>query len=122
MGMTVAVCLAGLYARWVRAALVSASARSAAQERLQALEDEVEAWRSGARAKAGRACYLLQTSAPQGARSKEHPMNPVLADIYSTVIPSMPFIIAAYALEAVLLIYVFVSSAAEEGREADRRA
>ena len=37
-------------------------------------------------------------------------MNPVLADIYSTVIPSMPFIIAAYALRwAVLLIYVFVS-------------
>lgn len=37
-------------------------------------------------------------------------MNPVLADIYSTVIPSMPFIIAAYALMwAVLLIYVLVS-------------
>ncbi len=37
-------------------------------------------------------------------------MNPVLAEIYSTVIPSMPFIIAAYALLwAVLLIYVFVS-------------
>ena len=37
-------------------------------------------------------------------------MNPILADIYSTVIPSMPFIIAAYALMwAVLLIYVFVS-------------
>ena len=37
-------------------------------------------------------------------------MNPVLADIYSTVIPSMPFIIAAYALMwAVLLINVFVS-------------
>ena len=37
-------------------------------------------------------------------------MNPVLADIYSTVIPSMPFIIASYALMwAVLLIYVFVS-------------
>ena len=37
-------------------------------------------------------------------------MTPVLADIYSTVIPSMPFIIAAYALLwAVLLIYVFVS-------------
>ena len=36
-------------------------------------------------------------------------MNPVLADIYSTVIPSMPFIIAAYALMwAVLLIYVLV--------------
>ena len=25
-------------------------------------------------------------------------MNPVLVEIYSTVIPSMPFIIAAYAL------------------------
>lgn len=37
-------------------------------------------------------------------------MNPVLAEIYSTIIPSMPFIIAAYALLwAVLLIYVFVS-------------
>lgn len=37
-------------------------------------------------------------------------MNPVLAEIYSTVIPSMPFIIAAYALLwAVLLMYVFVS-------------
>ena len=37
-------------------------------------------------------------------------MNPVLADIYSTVIPSMPFIIAAYAfMWAVLLIYVLVS-------------
>ena len=37
-------------------------------------------------------------------------MNPVLADIYSTVIPSMPFIIAAYALMwSGLLIYVFVS-------------
>ena len=37
-------------------------------------------------------------------------MNPVLVEISSTVIPSMPFIIAAYALLwAVLLIYVFVS-------------
>ena len=37
-------------------------------------------------------------------------INPVLVEIYSTVIPSMPFIIAAYALLwAVLLIYVFVS-------------
>ena len=34
----------------------------------------------------------------------------MLVEIYSTVIPSMPFIIAAYALLwAVLLIYVFVS-------------
>ncbi|WP_294163543.1 hypothetical protein [uncultured Senegalimassilia sp.] len=37
-------------------------------------------------------------------------MNPVLADIYSTVIPSMPFIISSYALILdVLLIYVLVS-------------
>jgi len=34
-------------------------------------------------------------------------MNPILADIYSTVIPSAPFVIAAYVLVwAVLLIYV----------------
>ncbi|MBQ6390930.1 MAG: hypothetical protein IJH88_04830 [Eggerthellaceae bacterium] len=34
-------------------------------------------------------------------------MNPILADIYSTVIPSALFVIAAYVLVwAVLLIYV----------------
>ncbi|RKI95332.1 hypothetical protein D7W09_06900 [bacterium D16-34] len=34
-------------------------------------------------------------------------MNPVLAEIYSTILPSAPFIIAAYALMwLVLLIYV----------------
>ena len=34
-------------------------------------------------------------------------MNPILADIYSKVIPSAPFVIAAYVLVwAVLLIYV----------------
>ena len=34
-------------------------------------------------------------------------MNPILADIYSTVIPSAPFLIAAYALVWVaLLVYV----------------
>lgn len=34
-------------------------------------------------------------------------MNPVLQEIYSTVIPSAPYIIAAYALLwVVLLIYV----------------
>lgn len=34
-------------------------------------------------------------------------MNPILADIYSTVIPSAPFLIAAYALVwAALLVYV----------------
>ena len=36
-------------------------------------------------------------------------MNPILADIYSTVVPSAPFIIAAYALVwAALLVYVIV--------------
>ena len=36
-------------------------------------------------------------------------MNPVLAEIYSTVIPSAPYVIAAYALIWVaLLVYVFV--------------
>jgi len=34
-------------------------------------------------------------------------MNPILADIYSTVVPSAPFVIAAYVLVwAILLIYV----------------
>ena len=37
-------------------------------------------------------------------------MNPILADMYSTVIPSAPFIIAAYALVWVaLLIYVAIA-------------
>lgn len=36
-------------------------------------------------------------------------MNPILADMYSTVIPSAPFIIAAYAIVwAALLVYVIV--------------
>ena len=36
-------------------------------------------------------------------------MNPVLTEIYSTIIPSMPYVIAAYALIwLVLLIYVFI--------------
>lgn len=36
-------------------------------------------------------------------------MNPILADIYSTVVPSMPFIIGAYALVWVaLLVYVII--------------
>ena len=36
-------------------------------------------------------------------------MNPILADMYSTVIPSAPFLIAAYALVWVaLLIYVIM--------------
>ena len=36
-------------------------------------------------------------------------MNPVLAEIYSTVIPSAPYVIAAYALIWVaLLVYVVI--------------
>lgn len=36
-------------------------------------------------------------------------MNPVLAEIYSTIIPSAPYIIAAYALMwAAILVYVFI--------------
>ena len=36
-------------------------------------------------------------------------MNPVLEEIYSTIIPSAPYVIAAYALMwLVLLIYVFI--------------
>ncbi len=37
-------------------------------------------------------------------------MNPILADIYSTVIPSAPFVIAAYAIVwAALLVYVIMT-------------
>lgn len=36
-------------------------------------------------------------------------MNPILADIYSTIIPSAPYLIAAYALVwVVLLVYVII--------------
>ncbi len=36
-------------------------------------------------------------------------MNPVLVEIYSTIAPSAPFIIAAYALIlAALFVYVFI--------------
>lgn len=36
-------------------------------------------------------------------------MNPILADIYSTILPSAPYIIAAYALVwAALLVYVLI--------------
>lgn len=38
-------------------------------------------------------------------------MDPILAEIYSTILPSAPFIIAAYALIIVVLgVYVFVVS------------
>ena len=36
-------------------------------------------------------------------------MNPILADIYSTILPSAPYVIAAYALLWVaLLVYVLM--------------
>jgi len=36
-------------------------------------------------------------------------MNPILSDIYSTVLPSAPFIIAAYAIVwLALLVYVII--------------
>ena len=36
-------------------------------------------------------------------------MNPILADIYSTILPSAPYIIAAYALLwGALLVYVLM--------------
>lgn len=36
-------------------------------------------------------------------------MNPILEEIYSTIIPSAPYIIAAYALMwLAILVYVFV--------------
>ena len=35
-------------------------------------------------------------------------MNPILADIYSTILPSAPYIIAAYALLWVALLVLMV--------------
>ncbi len=36
-------------------------------------------------------------------------MNPVLIEIYSTILPSAPYIIAAYALMwLAILVYVFI--------------
>lgn len=35
-------------------------------------------------------------------------MNPILVEIYSTVVPSAPFIIAAYALVWALLLVWFI--------------
>lgn len=46
-------------------------------------------------------------------------MNPVLAEIYSTIVPSMPYIIGAYALIwVVLLIYVFIIMRGQKKAEA----
>ena len=54
-------------------------------------------------------------------------MNPVLADIYSTILPSAPFVIAAYALLWVaLLVFVFMIMRAKgyphRGRSSNRAA
>lgn len=36
-------------------------------------------------------------------------MNPILADIYSTILPSAPYLVAAYALVwAALLVYALI--------------
>lgn len=46
-------------------------------------------------------------------------MNPVLTEIYSTIVPSMPYIIGAYALIwVVLLIYVFIIMRGQKKAEA----
>lgn len=46
-------------------------------------------------------------------------MDPILAEIYSTVIPSAPYIVAAYALIwVVLLAYVLVIARGQKKAEA----
>ena len=46
-------------------------------------------------------------------------MNPILAEIYSTIIPSAPYIIAAYALLWVaLLVYVLIIMSGTKKAEA----
>ena len=46
-------------------------------------------------------------------------MNPLLTEIYSTILPSAPYIIAAYALIwFALLIYVCISSSSLKKAEA----
>lgn len=46
-------------------------------------------------------------------------MNPVLEEIYSTIIPSAPYLIAAYALLWVaLLVYVLVIMRGQKRAEA----
>ena len=46
-------------------------------------------------------------------------MNPILVEIYSTIVPSMPFIIGAYALMWVaLLVYVLIIMVGHKKAEA----
>lgn len=49
-------------------------------------------------------------------------MNPILADVYSTIIPSAPYLIAAYALLwLALLAYVLVVARGVKRAEARLR-
>ncbi|WP_165173919.1 MULTISPECIES: hypothetical protein [unclassified Adlercreutzia] len=49
-------------------------------------------------------------------------MNPILVEIYSTVIPSAPYLIAAYALLwAALLVYVLMIMRGTKRAEAQMR-
>ncbi|MCI8451011.1 MULTISPECIES: hypothetical protein [Eggerthellaceae] len=46
-------------------------------------------------------------------------MNPILADIYSTILPSAPYVIAAYALLWVaLLVYLLIIARGTKKAEA----
>lgn len=47
-------------------------------------------------------------------------MDPILADIYSTILPSAPFVIAAYALILIALgVYVFIITRGLKKTEAE---
>lgn len=47
-------------------------------------------------------------------------MDPILADIYSTILPSAPFVIAAYALIWIALgVYVFIITRGLKKTEAE---
>lgn len=47
-------------------------------------------------------------------------MNPILAEIYSTIVPSMPFIIAAYVL-LWILVFVWIAVQFKKQKELDVR-
>lgn len=47
-------------------------------------------------------------------------MDPILAEVYSTVLPAAPYVIAAYAgIWVVLLVYVFVLARRARRTQAD---
>lgn len=47
-------------------------------------------------------------------------MDPILAEVYSTVLPAAPFVVAAYAgIWVVLAVYVFVLSRRAKRTERD---